>query len=428
MAYLIPKNLTVHPNNRGFRREGAEWEGFVSSISQQGVLVPLLVRPFGTGYQIIFGHRRAAAALAAGIKRVPCLVRKIPDMDALEMLLVENMERETPDPVEEAMLIRKLVEAGANEELLALRIARSCDWVRKRQMLLDLGEEVVTALKLPRDDERHLGVGAAEVLLEVPEKHRPEAIQLVLHPDWKLSTLSAREAAVAVDTVILRPLQEEKAWNAGAKKLVAAWRKKLGEYLTKEERGDLSVQAVKWGERLPVCRPAEDPLSIGMEVTMEGEGKRWVHLALKHGLPVWVQPSKHAGEEPEAVVASGLLLEGERSCAEAGFPHWVAAPKKKGSAGDAERVRRATAACDGEPEHPEMCDDGPPPETVIEQKMESHAVVRLTPVRELLASATRGKVGAEDWWPAWAKRFEDANDREGLVEVLNWFLDLKGGS
>ena len=82
-----------------------------ASIKEQGVMQPLLVRKKNNGkYEIIAGERRWQASKKAGIKKIPVLVKDIPDSSALEMALIENMQREDLNIIEEAKGIKKLIE------------------------------------------------------------------------------------------------------------------------------------------------------------------------------------------------------------------------------------------------------------------------------------------------------------------------------
>ena len=82
------------------------------SIAAHGVLQPIVVRPSPAGgYIIVAGERRWRAARLAGLKEIPAVVRELTDAEAMELALVENLQREDLDPVEEAMGYRQLMEA-----------------------------------------------------------------------------------------------------------------------------------------------------------------------------------------------------------------------------------------------------------------------------------------------------------------------------
>lgn len=109
----------------------AELAGLTDSIKAHGIIQPLAVRKVRDGYEIIAGHRRAAAAEAAGLKEVPCAVRA--DKGDLSMLqLVENTQRVDLMPYEIALGMRQAVKAGKiKQQQLAAQLGRSEAWVSK---------------------------------------------------------------------------------------------------------------------------------------------------------------------------------------------------------------------------------------------------------------------------------------------------------
>lgn len=85
-------------------------EGLVESIKQHGILEPLLVRPVGnSGYELVAGERRYRAATAAGLVEVPVVIREMNDTEALQVALIENLQREDLNPVEETEGILQLL-------------------------------------------------------------------------------------------------------------------------------------------------------------------------------------------------------------------------------------------------------------------------------------------------------------------------------
>lgn len=448
--------MQPHPLNRDFAISGEKWDSFFESVRSKGVIQPLLVRYLGdTLYQVLAGHRRLKAALLLGIEKLDCVVRELSDHEALELLVMENLEREDLDPVEEGKLVRAMLEDGMSAEELANRLSRSLEWVQTRQGLLDLGDEVCAALRRPKDDEGHLHIGTVQVLLAVDQEDREQAVQLVLHPDWKLGALNAREASDVIRTSIIEPRRKKEEWETSAPKFVKAWRKRLAELLTKDEAKELIVQAVGWdaiATGVKMKKPAEEALDRFEEVATEATGKTWLHLAIQNGLPVWIVPTS-GDEQSTAVVDESLLRLAEHSKESTGLVSWLLTKKKpaanpapaeslqvdSGASGSTvgspvgelmsdERVEAALAAADGAP-NPGV-DLEPEAETVIEQVMESRAFVDLGPVRRLRGAAA-GLVGSGMEWedyidatPEWVK--QAALPAEDVVVICDWFLALKG--
>ena len=135
----------LRPNPLNPRREldPAGIDELAASIAAHaehgGILQPLLVTPDGT---LVAGHRRLAAARRAGFIDVPVVVRALSPIEALELALVENLQRADLTPVEEARAYQHLVAAGATLASIARRVGVPASRVRERLALLDLDERV----------------------------------------------------------------------------------------------------------------------------------------------------------------------------------------------------------------------------------------------------------------------------------------------
>jgi ParB/RepB/Spo0J family partition protein len=431
------ENLQDHPLNREFPRTGEKWEGLVASMRQHGQLTPLVVRPLPEGcWQVLAGHRRKAAAEVCGIEALSCVSREMTDQEALEFVVLENLEREEVDTCEEARLVEALVECWEGDKsAVAKRLCRSLEWVETRQGLLDLGGEVLAAVRRPREDEGHLSIATVKVLLGVPAAERERAVQLVLHPEFQMGVLSARAAAEVVREAIMDPLRRKLEWAEGAPKFVKAWRKRLGAAMSKAEAADLAVLACEWGlveKNAPLVRSgraAEDFL-IG------DAGKTWVQLAVRHGLTVWVVPDD-SPEGSRAVVDEGLLRQAEAARAKHGMDVWLDAPErpqapapasgglaKTGVENPEDILREMEERDSREPEEPEA-------ETVIEQRMEHHAMIDMGAVKSLKAWAIAtdsDPMKAPEWLPKWAKDLAMMGYWQEIDQVCNWVTSLKGGA
>jgi ParB family chromosome partitioning protein len=120
------------------------------SLRAKGVIHPLIVRVWESGYQIVTGERRWRAAKLAGLKSVPVIVKEVTDTDMLELALIENIQREDLNPVEEADAYRQLIEEhGLKQEDLARRVGK------KRSSVAN----ILRLLKLPGEIRRYLMTG-----------------------------------------------------------------------------------------------------------------------------------------------------------------------------------------------------------------------------------------------------------------------------
>src|SRR5262245_27690093 len=119
-------------------------EDLAASIREKGLLQPLLVRPAANGYQLIAGERRFRAAQRAGLERVPISIREADDVEALELALIENLQRENLNPVEEARAFKRLGdEFELSQEDIATRVGKSRSAVTNSIRLLQLPAEVL---------------------------------------------------------------------------------------------------------------------------------------------------------------------------------------------------------------------------------------------------------------------------------------------
>ena len=113
------------------------------SIKQYGVLQPLLVRKRKDYYEIIAGERRWRAAKLAGVKEVPVIIKEYTEQQAVEIALIENIQRENLNPIEEAMAFKKLLtEFNLKQDEVAERVSKSRTAVTNSMRLLKLGEKV----------------------------------------------------------------------------------------------------------------------------------------------------------------------------------------------------------------------------------------------------------------------------------------------
>jgi ParB family chromosome partitioning protein len=119
-----------------------------ASIRDKGLLQPLVVRRVGAGYQLIAGERRLRAAKRAGLANVPIALREASDGEALELALIENLQREDLNPVEEARAYQRLAnEFALTQEDIARRVAKTRSAVANSIRLLSLPPEVLSALE-----------------------------------------------------------------------------------------------------------------------------------------------------------------------------------------------------------------------------------------------------------------------------------------
>ncbi|MEE8202396.1 MAG: ParB/RepB/Spo0J family partition protein [Alphaproteobacteria bacterium] len=160
----------LRPNRFQPRRrfDEAEMRGLADSVREKGILQPLVVRsdPEITGsYEIVIGERRWRAAQLAQLHEIPVVVRELSDGEALEVALVENIQREDLSPLEEADAYQRLIdEFGHSQEALAKVVGKSRSHVANTLRLLGLPEAVKAMLH-----DGRLSAGHARALLAAPD-------------------------------------------------------------------------------------------------------------------------------------------------------------------------------------------------------------------------------------------------------------------
>jgi ParB family chromosome partitioning protein len=149
--------IKPNPNQPRTKIDPESLGALASSIEANGVVQPLLVRPLHDGsYELIAGERRWRAAQAAGLAKVPAVVRDQELAERLQVALIENMVREDLNPVDEARACAALVdELGLSKEDLARRVGRSRPAVSNLIRLLDLPDEALELLESGELSEGH---------------------------------------------------------------------------------------------------------------------------------------------------------------------------------------------------------------------------------------------------------------------------------
>lgn len=223
-AYQLLPIYKVEPNPDQPRQDFDEEElqALADSITVHGVIQPLTVRQLPSGYyQIIAGERRWRAARLANINEVPVVVMEADDKKAMELALIENLQRQDLNPVEEALGYQVLMEQyGLTQEEAASRVGKSRPAVANSLRLLGLCPEVLEKVK-----KGELSAGHARAILTLKtEKKQLEAAQKII-----ALALSVRQAETLCKNMNKEPQPEKK--TVFAVDYVAECEKNLSKHL-----------------------------------------------------------------------------------------------------------------------------------------------------------------------------------------------------
>ena len=147
-------------------------EELVKSISENGILQPVVVQKSVNGYELVVGERRWRASKKAGLKKIPAVIREVSDAQALELAIIENIHRQDLNPIEEAEAYARLADNFAlTQEMIAKKVGKSRTAVAN----------ILRLLKLPRSIKEDmisgkLSMGHARALLGLEEARQAQAL------------------------------------------------------------------------------------------------------------------------------------------------------------------------------------------------------------------------------------------------------------
>ena len=235
----LPRDLMQrgqYQPRREFDKEALE--ELANSIRAQGVIQPIVVRPYGEPgrYEIVAGERRWRAAQLAGLQEIPVVIKEVSDQATMAMALIENIQRENLNPIEEATALQRLIqEFELTQQQAADAVGRSRTAVTNLLRLLHLNAEVRVLLEKSRLEMGHaralLGLqGKAQsdaakqvVLLGLSVRETEKLVRKMLHPT-KVTNKVAEEADPNV-----RALQNQLSEQLGATVVVKQGQKGRGQ-------------------------------------------------------------------------------------------------------------------------------------------------------------------------------------------------------
>ena len=285
VAVIGLNELAPHPANVRDRYDGNEMKQLAASVAEHGILHPLLVRPVTQQtvdgkwevdhYQVVAGHRRLRAAQTSGLDTAPVVIRELDDVEALQVMLVENLQRSDLTPVEEARGYLRLTDTGMKVKELASKIGRSQKHVSGRlkllsspSWLLDLLHEGKTSL-VEAETYVEMSADIMKMCSDVVADPTPEEASAV---DEKVA--AAYEQGSRVAARMLRATLEQirrdraiaEAEQAASAANITFLRMEAGSYRTKWPAGvaplaDLNVK--------PKDHRGEPCHAVGVDVTVD---------------------------------------------------------------------------------------------------------------------------------------------------------------
>jgi ParB family chromosome partitioning protein len=164
---LVPIDR-LDPNPDQPRQVMGDLSELMASISEKGIIEPLVVRQRGDRYQIVAGERRYQAAVRVGLRDLPVVIREVDDTEIIEVALVENLQRKDLGPFEEAEALASLANrCGYTHEDLARRLGKSRTSITESLSLADMPTEVRNLCRLA-------DISSKSLLLQVVRQQTPE--------------------------------------------------------------------------------------------------------------------------------------------------------------------------------------------------------------------------------------------------------------
>ena len=249
----------IDPNTDQPRRAFPE-EGMAqlsASVKEQGVLQPLLVRPMTNGgYQLVAGERRWRASKMAGLSEVPVVVQEMTDTEAMEIGLIENLQREDLNPIEEAQAYQRLMqEFSLKQEEIAERVSKNRTTITNCMRLLNLAPEVQQMLI-----DEMITAGHARAILSIADKEKQESIAMKVFDE----KLSVRETEALVKRMLEPPKTAKKSKFSSAEDAI---------YESLEEK----MKSIM-GTRVQIHRKKNDKGKIEIEYYSKDELERIIDL------------------------------------------------------------------------------------------------------------------------------------------------------
>lgn len=165
VVYLDINDIKPNENQPRKHFDEEKIAELADSITEHGIIQPLVVRESGKGYEIVAGERRWRAARKAKLKEVPCLIRQFTDEENMLVAIIENMQREDLNPIEEAEGLQQMIQTyGLTQEEVSKSVGKSRPYITNALRLLKLPEKIQALVT-----EGKLTTGHARALIPITD-------------------------------------------------------------------------------------------------------------------------------------------------------------------------------------------------------------------------------------------------------------------
>lgn len=187
---IVPIDL-LDPNPTQPRQVMGDLSDLMASVSEKGIIEPLVVRNLGGRYQIIAGERRYHAAVQVGLREVPVVVREASDVEVMELALVENLQRKDLTPFEEAEALQQLAQkCNYTHEDMARKLGKSRTAITESLSLNQMPVEVRNLCRLA-------DINAKSTLLQIVRQSDPAKMMALVERLVDQGTVTRKDARAA---------------------------------------------------------------------------------------------------------------------------------------------------------------------------------------------------------------------------------------
>lgn len=232
IAYIDINDIKPNSNQPRKTFDEEKLDELAASISEHGLIQPVVLRKAGKGYEIVAGERRWRAARKAGIKELPCIVKELTDEENMLLAIIENMQREDLNPIEEAEGLRQMIDTyGLTQEQVSKSVGKSRPYIANCLRLLKLPKDVIDYVSAGE-----LSAGHAKAIAGVDDEEK----QVKLAKDVVKQGLSVRqlEKLIKEEKPAARPAKKSKAKNANVKRVEDDLKEALGTKVTLNQKGN----------------------------------------------------------------------------------------------------------------------------------------------------------------------------------------------